>query len=531
MASHILEHTKAPELYSWQKKCLALWEQNEYRGIVQAVTGSGKTRVALAGIELLQRAAGSKLRVKIVVPGKSLLLQWKRALEAALPYTGGKFPRIGVCGGGQSALDEQDYMLYVINSARYRLARHTLEELKAGYTVLLIADECHHYVSEENQKIFEFLPFVEKLPGKYCSLGLSATARGPGYDSVLVPALGKEIYHYGLAHALMRGTICEFAVWQIAVSFHREESQEYNELTDDMMLTRTQLLRILPGLKHCDGPQFFMELREIAGMKAGREAELARAYLQLAYKRRRVVHMAKSRTACVIHLLKCLDRRKQVLIFGESIPQIEKLYQKLNQMYPHRAGRYHSKMGALANHNALERFRDGSIRILLTCRALDEGFDVPEAAIGIILSGTAMERQRLQRLGRILRKSDGKRMACLYYLFVADSNEERTYFPQGTECFRVENLYYDNEAGDFFYPDYEKAADRVLSQVISQGLAKSIYLETQECLKRGYLREDWLLPPSECRKRADEASNTRERNYWICMEQMSDYILQSRRRK
>ena len=245
----------AQELYPWQQECLALWEQNEYRGIVHAVTGSGKTRMALAGMELLKNKTGSRLRVKIVVPGKSLLLQWKRALEKLLPPE--EHPSIGLCGGGFQPSAERDYMLYVIHSARYRLARQILRELKEGHTVLLIADECHNYTSGENRKIFEFLPFLPKLPGTYCSMGLTATAKGPGYDNILVPALGTCIYHYGLARALKRGTVCEFAVWQIAIKFQPQEAREYEELTENLKHTRTELLRLFPGLRYCEGPQFF----------------------------------------------------------------------------------------------------------------------------------------------------------------------------------------------------------------------------------------------------------------------------------
>lgn len=512
------------ELYPWQQECLTLWEQNEYRGIVNAVTGAGKTRLALAGILSLSETAPS-LRVKIVVPKSPLIPQWKRALTKILSQTDSApaAPRIGICGGGRTSPGEEDYMIYVINSARYRLARQILAELQKGCTVLLIADECHNYTSSENQKIFEFLPYLDfkKLPGRYCSLGLSATARCPGYERILVPALGKEIYHYGLERALKRGAICQFAVWQIAVPFRNEEQKVYEELSDQLLHTRTALLKALPGLRSCQGGTFFVHLTELARTETGKIQRLARTYLHLSYKRKRQVSMASARTSCVRQLLKRLDPGKQILIFGESIPQIERLFVFLIQDYPARVGRYHSKMGSLANKNALERFREGDLRILLTCRALDEGLDVPEAAVGIILSGTSMERQRLQRLGRILRKADGKRLACLYYLFVSDSREERAYFPKGAEAFSVHNLSFDEDDGGFYFPAYEKTAARVLARVEARALPHDIYLETLECLELGYLREDWLLSPEECRANAATASGGREANYWICMEQMA----------
>jgi superfamily II DNA or RNA helicase len=54
--------------------------------------------------------------------------------------------------------------------------------------------------------------------------------------------------------------------------------------------------------------------------------------------------------------------------------------------------------------------------VLVTCRALDEGFNVPETEIGIIAASTATRRQRIQRLGRVVRPAKGKHRATIYTL-------------------------------------------------------------------------------------------------------------------
>lgn len=523
-------------LYPWQSECLNKWKINEYHGIVNAVTGAGKTRLAMECIRHLKansinnpqnvlssvsNPSSPKLRIKIVVPGKSLLFQWKRALEQIFDEDSDN--SIGIFGNGIQNPCEKEIMIYVINSARYQLARQILTELREGYTVFLIADECHNYASTENQKIFDFLPYLPTVPGKYCSLGLSATTSKQDYDFVLKPALGKEIYRYTLFDALSHGTICDFAIWQIAIKFQSTEKAEYEELTETLSNIRAKLLIKFPSLKYSKGTAFFAELKKIAAQNDAPGSRLARTYLQLTYKRKYLVHMAQSRASCVYYLLREIDTQKQILIFGESIAQIEELYDKLSISFPNKLGRYHSKMGALANKNTLERFRHGDIRILLTCRALDEGIDVPEATIGIILSGTSMERQRLQRLGRILRKSDNKHMACLYYLFIADSQEEHAYFPEKAEAFQTYDLSFDDQNMEFFFPKYEQIASLVLS--ILHDAPKKIRPETSAeiftCLKHGYLKGDWLLSPEECRKNALASQDVRKQNYWLCMEQMS----------
>ena len=72
----------------------------------------------------------------------------------------------------------------------------------------------------------------------------------------------------------------------------------------------------------------------------------------------------------------------------------------------------------------MQQFRAGTYRILATSRVLNEGVDVPEASIAVVLSGTATEREHIQRLGRILRKSEGKK-AVLYEVVTEGTSEER----------------------------------------------------------------------------------------------------------
>lgn len=150
------------ELYQWQEECLKRWKNNKSRGIVQAVTGSGKTLLALEAIRQLQKEVPGVLRIKIVVPTAELMRQWNRSLREYLRseekesfHEVSQGSRIGLRGSGYRDPLDRKYMIYVINSARYELAREILAELKNGDSVLLIADECHHYGSEQNRLIFE----------------------------------------------------------------------------------------------------------------------------------------------------------------------------------------------------------------------------------------------------------------------------------------------------------------------------------------------------------------------------------------
>ncbi len=554
-------------LYPWQEECLSRWMANRGRGMVQAVTGSGKTRLALEAAARLEEALGQELFVKIVVPTGSLLRQWNQALREFLEQketetsqverqqiknlqTGNHQTRnllmeIGLRGGGyktpaitESAASEKNassqtartrsrkYMIYVVNSARYELARQILWELRNGEAVLLIADECHHYASGQNQLIFEFLPYLSSCPGQFFSLGLSATLPSGEDRRYLASVLGAKIYQYGMTEAAFQRTICHYDCYHIGLFFQEEEREQYEEMTGRLLYLDYQLKKLHPELKYLTGKERFETLRMLTANQNPRLAETAAQYMMLSYKRKSLVCQASSRIACACELIERLDPQERILIFGERIEQAEELYQRLQEQYPGRVGRYHSKMGPQANKNALERFRMGELRILIACKGMDEGVDIPEVSVGIILSGTSAQRQRTQRLGRIVRKQEGKERASLYYLHMTESSEDSCFLPEvGREKGknagnRIFELEYQASSGRFVHPAYDRAAKLVLNHSRRKGMSEEEIKEIQRCLSLGCVRADWLLTRAELEKNIREAAGMAERNYWICMKRV-----------
>jgi len=117
-------------------------------------------------------------------------------------------------------------------------------------------------------------------------------------------------------------------------------------------------------------------------------------------------------------------RRARVLIFHEHIQAAERICELLGQRR-HRVATYHSRLGPEMRRDNLRLFRRGQLDTLVCCRALDEGVNVPEASVAIIASSTAATRQRIQRLGRVLRPAPGKERALVYTLFATEIEERR----------------------------------------------------------------------------------------------------------
>ncbi|MCD7735430.1 MAG: DEAD/DEAH box helicase family protein [Lachnospiraceae bacterium] len=567
-------------LYQWQEECLKRWLEYGGRGMVQAVTGSGKTRLALCAIDALEKKLGRKVLVKIVVPTNALMRQWAKALRGHLRETkdsagsqgyfgsrispeeqemGGSILqdtienrmdlrdggagnwvdaqngesenqdsvwnaatgiRIGLRGGGIKDSPDCRYMIYVINSARYELARQILTQIKGGEAVFLIADECHHYAEGENHLIFEFLTRINIEDAAYYSLGLSATLPGGEAGRALAAALGPRIYSYGMEKASAMKTVCPFDIFHVSLSFDREEQEKYEELSADLTHCFTKLVQAVPSIAGAGQRELFEELQRLSAGKDKRLAMLARNYLSLVYKRKNLVCVASARILCATELIRRLDPEEKILVFGERISQAEELYRLLSGQYPGRVGHCHSRLGDQANRNNLERFRTGEFRILLTCRSMDEGVDIPDASVGIILSGTSTQRQRAQRLGRIIRKKEGKERAALFYLHIEETMEDTVYLPD-TGGNRIFELAYDCDRNDFVHPSYEEAAWQVIEDIRNAGADNETLCEAFRCLDMGCVRSDWTSEPDALDAKIRKASDTAERNYWVCMKRIA----------
>lgn len=117
-------------------------------------------------------------------------------------------------------------------------------------------------------------------------------------------------------------------------------------------------------------------------------------------------------------------RGTRLVVFHEAIAEAEEIASLLRDRN-HSVTLYHSRIAAPMRRDNLRLFREGRFDVLVSCRALDEGVNVPETEVGVIASSTASTRQRIQRLGRVLRPAPGKRSATVYTLYATDVEQER----------------------------------------------------------------------------------------------------------
>lgn len=353
-------------LRRWQAKAFSAWKSRGRRGIVAVVTGGGKTVFALHCLREYRTTVPAATAL-IVVPTAALLDQW---LEEAINYFDIPLREISILSG-KKRIRQSRINIGVINTVA-QLAEHPPEE-----PVFLIVDECHKAGSPVFQQIFQ-------IPSD-ASLGLSATPERPydnAFHDVLVPHLGEVLFSYTYKEALEDGVIVPFTLNNVVFDFEPEEQEKYNKLTKGIQL---------------------------AIKKYGPESEEA---IALMLKRSRLSNISLSRVRITLKIV-ARHPEKQILIFHEDIDACNLIYSVLKENNVS-TGVYHSKIGLEERVSTLRSFRAGRIKVLVTCRALDEGFNVPETELGIIAASTATYRQRVQRLGRILRPSPGKSQAEIF---------------------------------------------------------------------------------------------------------------------
>jgi superfamily II DNA or RNA helicase len=148
--------------------------------------------------------------------------------------------------------------------------------------------------------------------------------------------------------------------------------------------------------------------------------------VSLISKRKTLLSEAHNKPPEVYRIVKDHEGEK-VIIFSESIHSIEKARKYLEPMGA-KVGMYHSK-NKYERDSKFKEWVEGKFQVLMSVRALDEGIDVPEAKVGIVIASGRGKRQWTQRIGRILRKTG--RVAQLYIVYCSDSYEKD--FPKQVE--------------------------------------------------------------------------------------------------
>lgn len=401
MGADGVDGAEQPPLYGWQKEALDAWRSAGHRGIVEAVTGTGKTRV---GIEAIREALDEDRSALILVPTAELQHQWFRRLRREFPGS----VRIGRAGDGHhDTLARHDVVVAIVNSRR-----GTASSVPAG--ALLVADECHRYAPDENRKALR-AEFDWRV-------GLTAVLERPdGRETRLVDFFGPVCARVGYPQALADGVVAPFSVALIGIDLTPAERSEYRRLSKVIGQTIHQLEE-----RHgftTDPFSMFMQRVNREAREGGPAAVSCRRLVSSIAQRRDLLASSRARQRLVDELAPAVVAADRAIVFTETIGGAGLLARTLESRHVS-TGTIHSELKRDERRVALDRFRRGDLEVIVAPRVLDEGVDVPAADLAVVVSGSRTRRQMVQRMGRVLRRKDDGRLARIAICFAKGTTED-----------------------------------------------------------------------------------------------------------
>ncbi|MFB6227760.1 MAG: DEAD/DEAH box helicase family protein [Halobacteriales archaeon] len=360
-----LDLASAYELRDYQHEALAAWADADRRGTLELPTGSGKTVIGLKAMERLGTPA------LVVVPTIDLLLQWREELRSEFGVP------VGQLGGGTQEIE-------ALTIATYDSAMIRAEDLGDRFG-LAVFDEIHHLGGERYREIARLLAAPARM-------GLTATFERPdGAHEVVVELVGPVVYRLD-PEDLAGEHLAPYDVKRIEVDLTPEERREYADCQE----TFTNYLA-RSSIDMRSGQDYRKLVMRSGNDPAAREALLAKQ------RAREIVFNADAKLEALADIL---DRHREdrIIVFTAHNDLVYRIAERfLIPAITHQTG-------SEERRRLLENFREGTYSRIVTSNVLDEGVDVPDANVAVVLSGSGSEREFVQRLGRVLRpKDDGVR--------------------------------------------------------------------------------------------------------------------------
>ncbi len=363
------------QLRDYQKEALEKWSQNSYRGVIALPTGSGKTLVAIAAIATLG------VRTLIVVITRDHIRQWYEEIEKATNIP----PEL------VGFYYSEEKRIAPVTIATYQSAYRYVGRLAPHFSFLIV-DEVHHLPADR----FKAIALGSPAPRR---LGLSATPyREDGRHVELFPLMGGVVYYRTPAELAELGYLAPYEVVTVRVSLKPSERRRYLELR--------KKYRELVGLAR------FEEILEVARRGDLRALEA----LKLATEMRKIVQMSESKVEKVKEIVEG-ERGSKIIVFAHYVELAKRIAEAVGGLL------LTGEVEGSKRDEVLRRFREAREGVLVVTTVGDEGLNIPDASVGILVAGTSSPRQFVQRLGRLLRPRPGK-VARLYEVITKGTAEE-----------------------------------------------------------------------------------------------------------
>ena len=389
-------------LYDYQQEAIKNWQANDYCGIFDMATGTGKTLTALGAVAELCKNV-KRLAVIIVCPYQHLVEQWVEDIRAF-----GANPIIGYSGSSYTNYKRElknrifnfnykitDFFCFITTNASFMSKAINGEIRKLTQDTILVVDEAHNFGAKNLQNTLQ-LDFTYRL-------ALSATLERQGDEdgtTVLKNFFGNKCIEYGLERAIAEKKLTPYYYYPVIVYLTDAELDKYQLYTSKIIqnIVRRKDKTIVTNL----AKEFML-------------------------KRARLVAGASEKIEKLREMANDFKNEKNMLIYcgatnvqgndkssDEDIRQIDYISRMLNFDFGMHTAQFTSREDSNERKRRLEEFQDGEIQALIAIKCLDEGVNVPAIKTAYILASTTNPKEYIQRRGRVLRLYPGKEAAYIY---------------------------------------------------------------------------------------------------------------------
>jgi superfamily II DNA or RNA helicase len=381
------------------------WIDNDFRGTIVYSTGTGKTEIAF---ECAKRVACryssssssiSTLNVLLMVPRIILIEQdIKRLVSYGIPKD-----KIGAYFGERKQIRE-------ITICTYQSIIRNLDIIRRSNMVIF--DEIH--LIRDTAKIFSKIFDVVIEDHKKAILGLTATLDEKDlskYNTILT--LLPPVKRYPIKNAVNDKRLAKPIVIPLKVNLTEKEQNDYDTYS-------AKIKKISNRFKKYDAESMTGLLR-----KGGFVSGMAKAWFLNIRKRKLLLSCAENKLLSALNLITKKFPNEKIMIFSETIDSISKLRDML-ELEGTKAMIIDSNTNSRKRQSILNQW-GREFYPLLSVHTLEIGFDIPQVRIEVILATTSNMNQVIQRIGRVIRKQEGKDLALIYVIYVSDTKDDKIH--------------------------------------------------------------------------------------------------------
>lgn len=399
---------KDKDLYDYQKDAIRSWQENDYCGIFDMATGTGKTLTGLGAISTLSEHLNDKLAVIIICPYQHLVEQWvedivKFNINPIIGYSSSFQKdwklRLEKAIRDQKLRQEKSFFCFICTNATFKgnYVQTQLNKIKSD--ILIVVDEAHNVGAQS---------FLKLLDDRFkYRLALSATIERHGDEdgtAFLYEFFGKKCIEYTLERAIAENKLTPYKYYPVVVYLSEEELETYEQLSYEMS-------------------------KNIIKQKNGKY-KLSRYGEILALKRARIVAGAENKLEALREVISPFVNDNNLLVYcgatnvkvpenedndNDEMRQIEAVTQMLGNEMGMKVARFTSREKIDERGIIKDYFQKGDkLQALVAIKCLDEGVNIPGIKTAFILASTTNPKEYIQRRGRVLRRAQGKEYAVIY---------------------------------------------------------------------------------------------------------------------